>query len=384
MRILMISEDFLPYIGGISHHVIKLSSALARRGHSVHLLARIPYGYKPVSAELEGVKNLLVPTHTFEQGILHRLRHVEFLARGINGMKFLMRHNEFDIVHWHGLWSDSALAAYSRRISSAKLVFTNHSSMFLEIFSNKLKCKFIKVFLTKPDICIAPSVELAEKYKSVFKHVNTIYISNGVDLKTFGSPSDKLKARLTLGIPKEGIIVACPRRLCHKNGVHYLLKAIPYVPESQRPLFVIAGDGPMASDLKNLAETLKVTKHVRFVGAIPYDKMPIFYAASDFVVIPSLLEATSLAALEAMAGGLPVIASAVGGLNDLLENNDTGILVPPANPQSLAKAIISLMSNSAARERMGSSAKNFALKFSWDEVARQTENVYKSLYFSTI
>ncbi|RJO61492.1 MAG: glycosyltransferase family 1 protein [Dehalococcoidia bacterium] len=376
----MISEDFLPYIGGISHHVIKLSSALARRGHSVHLLARIPYGYKPVSTELESVKNLLVPTHTFEQGILYGLRHVEFLARGINSMKSLMRHNEFDIVHWHGLWSDSAFAAYSRRISSAKLVFTNHSSMFLEFFSNKLKCKFIKVFLTKPDICIAPSVELADKYKSVFKHVNTIFISNGVDLKTFGSPSDKLKARLTLGLPKEGIIVACPRRLCQKNGVHYLLKAIPYVPENQRPLFVVAGDGPMASDLKNLAETLKVTKHVRFVGAIPYDKMPIFYAASDFAVIPSLLEATSLAALEAMAGGLPVIASAVGGLNDLLENNDAGILVPPANSQVLATAITSLTTNSDSRKRMSVSAKNFALKYSWDEVALQTENAYKSLF----
>lgn len=379
MRILMMSEDFLPYIGGIGHHVVELSGALERRGHDVHLLARIPHWYKSTAVDIKRVKTCLVPTYTFERGRLNKLRHIEFLLKGINSLRHLMRHNEFDIVHWHGLWSDNTLAAFARLNSRAKLVFTNHSSKFLEMLSSKLKRDILKTVLTKPDACIAPSKELADKYGLIFSNIKTLFISNGVDLERFGRGWDGLQARQTLGLPKEGLIVACPRRLCHKNGIHHLLSAIPHIPEGQRPLFVIAGNGPMADELTAQAESLGITNHLRFLGAVPYNEMPVLYAASDLVVIPSLMEATSLAALEAMASGLPIIASAVGGLKDILEHSDAGLLVPPANPHLLAQAIVSLIKDPVNRERMSVSAKRLALKYSWDEVAHQTEDIYKSL-----
>lgn len=379
MRILMISEDFLPYIGGIGHHVVELSLALARRGHEVHLLVRIPHWYKSTAVELAGVKTCLVPTYTFESGRLHKLRHIEFLLKGFKSMRRLMRHNEFDIVHWHGLWSDNILAASARLNSRAKLVFTNHSSKFLEIYSKRLRLNTLKVLMTKPDVCIAPSKELAEKYQLIFKNVRAVFISNGVDLKSFGNHLNKTQARKDLGLPDKGLIVACPRRLCEKNGIQYLLRAITYIPEYQRPLFVIAGDGPMAHELKALAESLGITKHLCFKGAVPYKQMPAIYAASDIAVIPSLMEATSLAALEAMASGLPVVASAVGGLKDLLEESDAGVLVPAANPTLLAEAFMPLITDAAVRERMTISAKKLAAKYSWDQVACRTEEVYKHL-----
>ncbi len=379
MRILMISEDFLPYIGGISHHVAMLSSALSRRGHSVYLLARVPRASKLNLKGLDDVKITLVPTTMFETGRLHGLRHIEFILKGCGGLGHLVRDMRFDIAHWHGLWSDSVLASLSRRLGVKKLVFTNHSSKFLELYSGKLKRSILRAWLTEPDACISPSRELAEKYRAIFKHVRTLYIPNGVDLTAFLNPVDKLQARTKLGLPMEGLVVICPRRLCQKNGVHHLLVAVQHTPKESRPLFVIAGDGPMASLLRDQAKSLGVTSHVRFLGAIPYDQMPFLYAASDIAVFPSLMEATSLAALEALACGLPVVASAVGGLKDILEGSAAGILVPPASPEILAKKVFSLIMDVETRKQMANLARVLARQYSWDEIARQTEDVYKSL-----
>lgn len=375
MKILIISEDFLPYIGGISHHVVKISKALAGRGHDVSLLVRVPKEYQCRSRDLERVRILPVHTAAISNGRLHKLRHLEFLLRGFRTYWKLARSEHFDVVHWHGLWSDNLLARLFRR-SGSGLVFTNHSSRFLEVEANRIKRLGLKAWLTRPDICISPSRELAEKYQSILRSVSTLFIPNGVDIRNFGGKIDKKRSRKSLGLPLEGIIVACPRRLCEKNGVHFLVNAIPHIDSESPVYFAIAGSGPMERELKKMVSSINVADRVIFLGAVEYAKMPSFYGACDCAVFPSLKEATSLAALEALAAGLPVVASAVGGLVDLLHGSDAGFLVEPAQPLSIAEALNRFIADASLRNRAGMLARQLAENYSWEEIARRTESAY--------
>ena len=379
MRVLMISEDYLPSIGGISHHVYQLSTALAKRGHYVYMLTSLPRRAEVIVEESCHVNHVLVPSYTPGGRGINKARHLEFFIRGKKPLKALLEAEDVDIVHWHGLWSDNLLASISRRLSNAKLVFTNHSSMFLEIHGSWSRRTFLKYWLTRPDICISPSRELELKYSSLFARVPTVFISNGVDTGLFNTEFDAMKAKTSLGLPEGRIIITCPRRLCYKNGVQHLLKAITLLPAYAQVYFVIAGDGPMARDLMEFAKAKGMINSIRFLGAVPYEMMPAVYAASDIVVIPSLMEATSLAALEAIASGLPIIASDVGGLSDLLTGKEAGILVPPANPQALAEAIHIFVNDEGHIARMGKAAETMASSYSWDKIASLTEEVYESL-----
>lgn len=376
LRILMISENFIDRIGGISHHVVKLSAALKRRGNPVHVLARVPRGYAVESAGLEGLDVTCVRIFS-PAGLLDKARHLGFMLKGLGSLGRLLGEFRPDVAHFHGLWSDSVLAAGAKKAGGVGLVFTNHSSKFLEWHASPVKSRVLKTWLTEPDACISPSRELGEKYNELFGEVDTTYIPNGVDIEKFGGFGRKAEARRALGLPETGLIAVCPRRLCHKNGVHHLIGAIPRVPKGVRPLFIIAGDGPMRHELEGLAGRLGVSGDVRFMGSVPYARMPAVYAASDMSVMPSLMEAVSLAALEAMAGGLPVVASAVGGLKDLLDGTGAGVLVPPADHARLAEAITGLAVDEGARRGAGAAARRLSREYSWDEIARRTEDVYR-------
>lgn len=379
LTVLMISEDYLPCIGGISHHVTMLASALARRGNSVYVFARDPVEKGQFRNYDNNVSHVLIRTRTPENRILQKARHLHFTYKGLPKIRQLLDNNEFDIIHWHGLWSDNLFAYYSSKRSKAKLVFTNHSSMFLEIYRGRISRLLLNAWLCKPDICIATSSELAEKYAALCKGVKTVFIPNGIDLRMFSTSKNKVEQKRALGVDEESVVVLCPRRLCRKNGVQYLIQAIPHIPDELKAVFIVAGDGPLMERLKYQSVRLGISKKIHFLGAVPYNIMPKLYTAADIVVLPSLMEAVSLAALEAMASGLPVIASDVGGLRDLLCGTDAGILVPSADPLALSKEICKLISNSEERLRKGEKAKQIAAKYSWDNIATMTESVYREI-----
>jgi len=121
---------------------------------------------------------------------------------------------------------------------------------------------------------------------------------------------------------------------------------------------------------------LEVEPFVIFTGGVPYSEMPGFYAASDIVVIPSLIEAVSLATLEAMACKKPIVATSVGGLPEIIKNNYNGILVEPANGEALARAILLILNDKELASKYAENAYLTAKNFSWNNVAERTLHVY--------
>jgi phosphatidylinositol alpha-1,6-mannosyltransferase len=224
---------------------------------------------------------------------------------------------------------------------------------------------------------IAPSRELQEATARIRKAA--VYIPNGVDPGTFSPADEALRsaARQRLGLSASQVIL-CPRRLVYKNGVDRLIEALPRIVErAPNAHAILAGGGPEHEALAARASSLGVVNRISFLGNVPHTGMSDLYAASDVVTIPSRLEATSLAALEAAACGLPVVATRVGGLPEVVQDSHTGYLVAEDDSTGLADAISRLLIDTSLSHRLGTRARSVVLhKFSWDEIARQTEEVY--------
>jgi glycosyltransferase involved in cell wall biosynthesis len=139
---------------------------------------------------------------------------------------------------------------------------------------------------------------------------------------------------------------------------------------------VIAGDGPHKQYLQNLVAQHDLQNDVSFIGAVPHTKLPQFISASDIVVIPSLMEASSLFLIESMACKRPVIATNVGGIPEIM-NESCGVLVPPRDDSALSQAVNQLIADHDLRDSLAREA-YVAVKdtHTWDTIAHQTENAY--------
>jgi glycosyltransferase involved in cell wall biosynthesis len=141
--------------------------------------------------------------------------------------------------------------------------------------------------------------------------------------------------------------------------------------------FIIAGDGPRLGELRELAQTLRIAGSVTFRGHC--EDVPAVLAEADAFVLPSRSEAFPNGAIEAMAAGLPVVASAVGGLLDLIEDGRTGVLVRPDDPIALAHALEALIGSPEAAADLGANAREeVTRRYSFDRMVRAFEDLYLS------
>ena len=193
-------------------------------------------------------------------------------------------------------------------------------------------------------------------------------IPNGVAIERF-TPVRSARAVRTI------LTVA---NLRPEKGHDVLLRAAARLAASHPDLsFVVAGDGPRAAELRAMADRLGVADRVEFLGHV--EDVPSLLARADVFVLPSLSEAFPNAAIEAMAAGLPVIASATGGLLDLVDHQRTGVLVPAADPEALAEAIGALAADPAGAARLGAAAReDVAHRYAFDRMVRSFEDLYLS------
>jgi glycosyltransferase involved in cell wall biosynthesis len=158
----------------------------------------------------------------------------------------------------------------------------------------------------------------------------------------------------------------------HDVLLHAAARLAPSHPDLS---FVVAGDGPRAAELHALADRLQLAGRVRFLGHV--EDVPSLLGRANAFVLPSISEAFPNAAIEAMAAGLPVVASAVGGVLDLIDHGRTGVLVPPSDAAALAGAIASLVADPARAARIGAAARDeVAQRYSFDRMVRAFEDLY--------
>jgi glycosyltransferase involved in cell wall biosynthesis len=206
-------------------------------------------------------------------------------------------------------------------------------------------------------------------------------IANGIDFPLAASLNPEARASLarSLGLKPGGCLVLSVGRLRVQKGHTYLLEAIPEVLD-QFPdtIFAVAGEGELRADLEAKAQELGIAGAVRFLGNVA--NMAELLNIADLFVLPSLWEGLPLALLEAMMAGLPVVATQVEGVEEVIQSYQNGLLVPPADPEALRKAIIQLLEDDRQRAQLGQAAQATIInKFTVDRMCKAYEALFLSL-----
>ncbi|WP_145999613.1 glycosyltransferase family 4 protein [Deinococcus sp. UR1] len=384
MRILMVSVDFLPSIGGVAAHIYNLSKSLSMMGHHVDVLyTNLSNDDSVRDYQLDGfnVREIHIkPNRVKSLRIIHRNR---IIKNNIEEMQELR--GNYDIIHQHDFLSST----FPCRAFSKKWIWTNHTSGFLKTFDKFYGKMLIKVLYNKVRGIISVSTEINEKSKSIFKNTTCFEIPNGVNNVDFNPEIIGNKA--SFGLSGKDYIILCPRRMVEKNGIIYLAEAAKYIIENDlipNAVFVFLGNDESQSIRSDYVDKIHNTlsaldenkrrKHIKFMGNLPMSEMPRINAMADIVVIPSLMEAVSLSALEAMASGTPVVASNVGGLPQIIHNGVTGFLVDSRSSESLVNALVQ-----ASRSDMSKIIENainlVSEEYTWSVVAKRTLEIYKKV-----
>ena len=203
-------------------------------------------------------------------------------------------------------------------------------------------------------------------------------IHNGIDISKFTPPTpDEIAiARRELKLPNNTRIIGTLARLDPQKGMPYLLRALAQVPGDWRA--VIAGDGALRDELEYLSDQLGLTQRVSFLGFC--DQPARVLAALDVFVLPSEWESFGLAPIEAMATGLPVVITRVGGMSELLIDGESGAFVAPRDVNALARALTRVLNDADLRARWGRAGRARVEKFfSVDAMTETTIAVYREV-----
>jgi glycosyltransferase involved in cell wall biosynthesis len=197
-----------------------------------------------------------------------------------------------------------------------------------------------------------------------------VQIGNGVDLDRFSpAPADRAGLRRRLVGEGAGVVCCTVARLSRQKGLDVLIRAAALLRDAgpePPPRFFVIGDGELRDELQRLVTDLGLEDVVRLVGPTPPGEVPGWLAASDVFALPSHYEGMSLAVMEAMASGLPVVVTRVSGTAELVPDDEHGRVVPAGDDAALAAAIRELAGDAALRRRLGEKAAEHVRRFSWD------------------
>jgi glycosyltransferase involved in cell wall biosynthesis len=205
-----------------------------------------------------------------------------------------------------------------------------------------------------------------------------------VDCEHFRPPTiqERADARGALGISDGQILISAVGALEQRKGHRYLIEAIGALAATGRFKCLIAGQGSIREVLQREIAVVRCTDRIKLLGRID-DPRELLWA-SDIFAMPSLKEGLGVAALEAMASGLPVIASDVGGLREVVEDERTGVIVPPENSKKIAQAISRLAESAELRSQMGAAARARVVEnYSMENMAARTLALYRESVRST-
>jgi sugar transferase (PEP-CTERM/EpsH1 system associated) len=265
----------------------------------------------------------------------------------------LFRSQRPDIVHTHA-WGTLVEGLIAARLARVPIVVHGeHGTLQQRPYQLAIQ----RWAWGRADQVLSVSYRLAERMAAVtaFPVSRLRTIQNGVDTSRFGRV-DRLEARRRLALPLEAVIVGTAGRLVPVKDHANFIDALARLRTRQEGLMaVISGDGPLRAELEARAAERQLTGRVTFLGH--RSDIEDVFAALDVFVLPSRSEGMSNTILEAMASGRPVVATHVGGADELVEHGRTGLLVPPADSEALAEALAALTTEPGLRARMADAAR---------------------------
>jgi glycosyltransferase involved in cell wall biosynthesis len=203
-------------------------------------------------------------------------------------------------------------------------------------------------------------------------------IPNSIDNSKFAMHVDKGSVRSRYGVYDNEKLILFLGRLTSQKGCEYLIRAMHLLPSHPNTKLIIVGDGYMRSDLEGEVYGSGLGWRVRFTGFLPDSEVVPLLKSADVLVVPSVYEPFGIVALEGMAAGVPVVASNIDGLHEIIKHDHNGVHVYPRDPSSIAWGINRVLSDSGYAQRIAKNAKSdIDEKYNWDLIASVTIDVYK-------
>lgn len=381
--------------GGQNVYVRQVGEALTSLGWTVDMFTRQSSPDQPAIVEHQpGCRTIRLaagpPTFVNRDQLFKHLP--EFLTafrkyQNDNGIIYPLIHTNY----WLSSWVGQEL----KKSQVTRLLHTYHSLGAVKYRSIKTipmvartRLHVEKQCLELSDCVIATSPQERDHMRSLVSTQGNIeIIPCGTDTQQFQATNHQA-ARQRLGIAEESHLILYVGRFDRRKGIETLVRAIadPQVQRHQNVKLMVVGgssserkDNQERSRIEAIVQELELQDQVTFVGRIDHDHLPNYYAAADICVVPSFYEPFGLVAIEAMACGTPVIASAVGGLKYTVIDGETGLLVSPQQEGELAHAIDDLITHPSKCQAMGRAGhQRVATKFSWQGVADQLDQLYLS------
>ena len=331
------------------------------------------------AAQRNGVRMINLPS------LVRRISPIEDVKAFWRLITIFHRENP-DIVHTHtskagflGRW-----AAFLARVPH--IVHTPHGHVFYGYFNMVLtKCfiiaERISALITDKIIAVSNRERVEHLEHKVGHSAKIITIHSGVALDRFIDLNVDIKAKKKeLGVPEDYYVVGTIGRLVKIKGHRYLIEAAKGVIDKiPKTVFVFVGDGDLKGILEAQAETLGIRKNIIFTGWRD-DVAEILYTF-DVFTFPSLNEGMGKVLVEAMGACKPIVASKVGGITDLVQDDVNGILVPPKDSEALCSVLLRLLTNKALARRVGTQGKDMICpKFDVSTKIHQVERIYKAFY----
>lgn len=383
MKILFATDTYYPHVNGTAYFVYRLAHALSTAGHQVFVIA--PSESFSNTKKLDkaivvyGMRSIPIPNYPkfrVSPPPLHTTRQVEKIVKEISP----------NIIHLqqHFLICKTVFAAGKKL--NIPMIGTNHFlpenlTSFLNLpktVKNKIISygwrQFLKVF-NELSAVTTPTVTAAKFIQDIGLNKNVVPISNGIDLKRFKPSTQKDYIRNRYPINNRKILLYVGR-LDKDKQLDLVLRAMPQILQKCNIQLVIAGIGSQRGKLQTQSSKLGINSHVTFTGFIKDRDLPALYQGADAFIIAGIAELQSIATMEAMASGLPIIAADAKALPELVKNGKNGFLFPPHNKKILALSVISLFTNEKLRLQMAKAS----LKIIKYHDIKKTVDQYEGLY----
>jgi N-acetyl-alpha-D-glucosaminyl L-malate synthase BshA len=364
------------------------AKALVNKGFEVHIVT--PYNEGAVYEEImEGIH-----IHRFKwlnpnpfkalvhfKGFKDNLRLVTYIISLFFNLLWIMRKYNNDIIHAHSTVPTGLVGVIVAKIIRKPVFVTSHGMDINNFENNSIFKKLITFSLNNCNKAIAVSEDLAKKmiYLKI-NQKNITVLRNAVDTNRF-KPLKSKELRKYYKIKDNEILILFVGYLDTFKGIFELINAFYEInKKSTNFKLMMVGEGPKDDELKRIISQLHLEKYVIFTGKIFPTNIHKYYQAADIFVLPSYSEGLPLSILEAMACGLPIVTTNVGGIPEVVKNGENGFIIPSKNRQLLAQKLEIIAYNLDLRKKFGFKSTEIIIKeFSIEKKVEELAKLYEEL-----
>lgn len=332
---------------------------LAKKGFEIHVVTQhnsgIPYEETMDNIHIHRFRWLEPKTFralVHFKGIMDTFRMITYVISLFFTLIQIIRKYEIQIIHAHSVVPTGFMASIVSKLMHKPLFITAHGMDINNFENSRIFNYFIASSLNSSFKSIAVSEDLAKKMELMVKDKNKVFVlRNAVDTGRF-NPTRNKSIRNEFDIKDEDILILFVGYLDEFKGIFELVNAFKVInSENNNVKLMMVGTGPKLQDLLNILTKMSINCEVIFTGRVEPQKIHKYYQAADIFVLPSYTEGLPVSVLEAMACGLPVVATNVGGIPEIITDGLNGFLVPSKNEKELIKKLIVLINNEKLREQ---------------------------------